>query len=64
MHFDCDSDGENDAIDMGALALSWNLSTGALSPDASVYQEGQAVGVSDEDVAYFLDMLHNAWPVQ
>ena len=64
MHMDCDADGENDAMDMGALAFSWNLSSGALSDDASVYQEGLAVGVSDEDVAIFLDMLKNAWPAQ
>jgi hypothetical protein len=64
MHMDCDADGENDAMDMGALGFSWGLSTGALSDDASVYQEGLAVGVSDEDVAIFLDMLKNAWPAQ
>jgi hypothetical protein len=64
MHMDCDADGENDAMDMGALAFSWRLPSGSLSDDASVYQEGYALGVIDEDVAIFLDMLKNAWPVQ
>ncbi len=57
---DLDSDGEQDALDLGATALNWNLYPD-LDPNASIYQLN---GVDDEDVFRICDIIANAWPVK
>lgn len=60
IHFDCDSDGENDAMDMAALGLEWLLPR-YLDLNQSVYP---GLGVDDSDVAFMVDAIKNAWPAE
>ena len=60
INMDTDSDGEQDALDMGGIAFSWYLTQG-LSLNHSVFQ---APWVDDGDVSMFVDAMKSTWPVK
>jgi Zn-dependent metalloprotease len=60
VHFDCDSDGENDAMDMAGIAFGWGLRT-YLDLNQAVFP---GLGAGDEDVAWMADCIKNAWPTK
>ena len=60
VNLDADDDLEQDAIDLGTMALSWGLST-ALSNSASVLQAGY---VSDFDAAVAVAAIRNGFPAR
>ena len=60
VRLDCDEDTEQDAVDMGAAALSWGLG-GALALHHSIFDEGY---VDDFEVQGFVVALANAFPVE
>jgi hypothetical protein len=57
---DTDTDLEQDALDMGGVAFSWELTNG-LDFSHSVLE---APWVDDEDVGIFVDAVRAAWPPQ
>jgi Zn-dependent metalloprotease len=57
---DNDMDGEQDALDMGAIAFSWFL-TNSLNPAHSVFE---APWVDDGDVSFFVDAMASTWPTK
>jgi hypothetical protein len=60
INIDMDTDLEQDAIDMGGIAVSWFLGA-ALNPAHSVFT---APFVDDTDVAYFVDAYRSTWPAK
>ena len=60
VHMDCDSDGENDAMDLGGIAFSWGLAS-PLDPNNSIFQ---GLPANDYDVAAIADCIKNAWPTK
>jgi len=58
VHFDCDSDGENDAMDMAGIAFGWGLGR-YLDLNQAIFP---GLGASDYDVAVIGDCIKNAWP--
>jgi len=59
-NMDTDMDLENDALDMGPVALSWYLSR-SLNPSSSLIP---APWVEDDDVFFFVDAMKSTWPVK
>jgi hypothetical protein len=57
---DTDTDLEQDALDMGGISFSWELTNG-LDFSHSVFE---APWVDDADVAAFVDAVRAAWPPQ
>jgi Zn-dependent metalloprotease len=60
VNIDADDDLEQDAIDLGTMALSWGLQT-ALSPSAGPLELGY---VSDFDAAVAVEAINNAFPAR
>lgn len=60
VNLDADDDLEQDAIDLGTMALSWGLST-AITPSASPLEFGY---VSDFDAAVAGEAIRNAFPAR
>jgi Zn-dependent metalloprotease len=61
---DCDGDSENDAIDMGGVAIAWNLYPGSNfnTPSPSVNSVFYAPWVDDQDVASIVQALTHTAP--
>jgi Zn-dependent metalloprotease len=59
LNMDTDDDGDNDAIDMGGIALSWGLGW-TINAANSVFFEPFVI---DDDIAFFHEMLNNAYAV-
>ncbi|HJW71363.1 MAG TPA: M4 family metallopeptidase [Geothrix sp.] len=57
INMDTDTDLEQDAIDLGPIAFSWQLTNG-LNPAHSMYN---APWVDDADVAAFVDAMKSTW---
>jgi Zn-dependent metalloprotease len=60
VNLDADDDLEQDAIDLGSMAMSWGLST-AISPSNSPLEFGF---VSDFDAAVAVEAIRNAFPAR
>ena len=60
LNMDNDADSEQDALDMGAIAFSYYLTSG-LTYFHSVYE---APWVDDADVGAFTDAMKAAWPAR
>lgn len=55
---DADTDGQTDALDLGAVAMNWGVQQ---PPNAAVLMTG--IGhVSDWDLVFFTEAVANAWP--
>jgi Zn-dependent metalloprotease len=59
LNMDTDDDGDNDAIDMGGIAMSWGLGW-TINAANSVFFEPFVI---DDDIALFHEMMNNAYAV-
>jgi Zn-dependent metalloprotease len=59
LNMDTDDDGDNDAIDMGGMAMSWGLGW-TVDAANSVFFEPFVI---DDDIALFHEMMNNAYAV-
>jgi Zn-dependent metalloprotease len=59
LNMDTDDDGDNDAIDMGGIAMSWGLGFN-INGANSVFLEPFVI---DDDIAFFHEMMNNAYAV-
>ena len=57
---DADMDSENDALDLGVIAMTWGMANNPL-PSVNIWSSGAP---GDWDVALFNEVLTNTYPVQ
>jgi hypothetical protein len=60
LDLDADTDGESDALDLGAVAVAWGVNW---PPSYSVLLAGMG-SVSDWDLAFFNEAMVDGWPVK